>query len=85
MTAAESVLNATVNNYVMGVNYDFVLACANWTQDITSRAYISPKTESHAGLIMTAGQAYMLIGISLMISIAIIIFGVVVWLRRRNS
>jgi ABC-2 type transport system permease protein len=85
VTGAESVLNSIVNDHVMGANYDYIIFSANWTQDAPSRAFISPKTASHAGLIMTAGQAFTLIGMSLLIPIAIIIFGVAVWLRRRNS
>ncbi len=83
--ATTSLLNESINNYVMGANYDLVINSINWTQDKSDSVYISPKTSTNTTLTMNGAQAVLVIGISLLVPIVIITFGVVRWLRRRNS
>ncbi len=79
-------LDENINSYVAGANGDFLVSCVNWLQDKTDSVFIMPKTSKNSQLVMNQQQALLIMLCSVII-LPLIIFGwgLVVWLRRRNS
>ena len=79
------VLNDSMNNAVSGGNYDFFMNVITWMNDETVSVSIEAKSLSYDYLSVTAGEAnfwgIFMIGL---VPIAILVCGVVVWVRRRR-
>ncbi|MCL2461303.1 MAG: GldG family protein [Defluviitaleaceae bacterium] len=85
-----SVLDDTIKGYFGGANYDFVVQSVMWLQGQTDNSvYVPSKSATTTiGTLsgMTQSTANMLFGISAVaFPVAVIVLGVVWWLRRRYS
>jgi ABC-type uncharacterized transport system involved in gliding motility auxiliary subunit len=87
VTASSSITDESVNNTIGGGNYLFLINALNWLQDKDDTVYIPSKSPSTTQqLTMTQQQVYFLMAVSVfVIPPAIIVIGLIVWLRRRYS
>ncbi len=79
------VLNDSMNNAVAGGNYDFFMNVLTWMNDETVSVSIEAKSVAYDYLSVTAGEAnfwgVFMIGL---VPVAILVCGIVVWIRRRR-
>ena len=86
VVGSTSILNAQADAAVSGGNSAFLVSAMSWMRGQESSQYIAPKTSSNLKLQMTSQDALVIILVTLVIiPLAIIVLGVVVYLRRRNS
>lgn len=78
-------LDDTMDTVVSGGNYDFFMNAISWMSKETSSVSISEKSLTYSSLTVSAGSANMW-GILLIavVPLAILVIGVVVWVRRRK-
>jgi len=85
--ASGSVTDDQVNGVTNGANYLLLVSSLNWLQDKSDTVYIPSKTPNAATqLTISQVQVNSLMFVSIfVIPLAIIVIGLVVWLRRRYS
>ncbi|MBS5521833.1 MAG: Gldg family protein [Clostridiales bacterium] len=78
-------LDDTMNTVVSGGNYDFFMNSISWMSKEASSVSIAEKSLTYSALMVSAGSANMW-GILLIavIPLAVLIIGIVVWVRRRK-
>ncbi len=78
-------LNESVNSFVGGGNYKFVVNAMNWTQNKESAVYIAPKTYNMEYLYLSQANALLLSLFSvILLPLGIFGFGLSVWYKRKR-
>lgn len=81
-----SILDDSVNSYIRGSNFDFIVESVNWLQDKANSVYIRPKTSTGSNLFIDQGTMIVIMFLSVIVLPVIILgIGLFIWLRRRNS
>ncbi|RKN84522.1 Gldg family protein [Paenibacillus ginsengarvi] len=83
----DGLISPEVNSVSGGTNYQFIVNAVNWTQNKASGSYIPPKApNSSVPLQVSGGQAVLITVVTvILIPLVILLIGIVVWTRRRNS
>lgn len=83
----DTLISPESNSVSGGTNYNFLVNSINWTQGKESGSYIPPKAPNAATqLQLSGGQAIIITLVTvIVIPLIILITGIVVWAKRRNS
>ncbi|MCR8632137.1 GldG family protein [Paenibacillus radicis (ex Xue et al. 2023)] len=83
----DTLISPESNSVSGGTNYNFIVNSINWTQGKESGSYIPPKAPNAATqLQLSGGQAVIITLVTvIIIPLTILVIGIVVWARRRNS
>lgn len=82
---SDMVFNESINSVVGGGNYDFIGSAITWLSDTEVNSSIPSKEINNSSLTLTAMNLIILGGLAVVvIPVAVIVIGLIIWIRRKK-